>query len=924
MDVGTVHQVDIDQEMRAAYLDYAMSVIIARALPDARDGLKPVHRRILYAMYDMGLRPDSPYRKSARIVGEVLGKYHPHGDAAVYDAMVRMAQDFAMRYPLVDGQGNFGSIDGDAAAAMRYTEARIATTGTELLSDIDKNTVDFAENFDGSLTEPVVLPASLPNLIVNGSSGIAVGMSTSIPPHNMGEVCDALTFMLDRWENLDTVTLPDLMRFIKGPDFPTGGLVFRYSDGPETRLKANILVNGRGQKRIVLLDLPAPVDRELMVRQIRQTVDSLGIRGIQEVRDDSNEDERRVTVELDRAADAEAILELLYNGASAMRTHLVDNLAHAYATGRGKVVVQAKAHVEALDRNRNRIIVTELPYQVNKTALIERIAELARDQRIEGLTDLRDESDRQGLRIVIDLTRTVDPYDVLSHLYKLTPMRQTFSIIMLALVDDEPRLLSLKAALRVYLDHRLTVVRRRSEYELERARERAHILEGYLIALDNLDEVIDTIRRSRTVETAHENLRKRFKMTDQQAEAVLAMPLRRLAALERRKIEEEYKGKRALITDLEELLASPAKMRDRIKLELSDLKKLYRDPRRTVIVEGIAGDAVTLAELVPDEQVWITLTERGILSRTFTDQAPKVTQDVKDPPRLMLPAGVSEILYLFTADGVAATVPVHQIPQSNDIENGAPYTSIAPLSADQVVVAALTRGPAATDGYVFLATIGGMVKRIELADLPGLSARSFRVMGLTDDTLRWVEWTTGANEIMLLSAEGKAIRFPEEEVRPMGLPAGGVAGMKLGSQADSVVSMLTVQPGAAVWVITSNGLAKWSPVEDFPLQGRYGQGVIAVKLSEKSGYVAAGVMGMPDDPVIIVTSRSKHRSMRLGAAPRQVRNAPGVGAMPLGPNEHVSGVVAPSSRLAPAFLSGSAAGDLPATAVGTQTASEDG
>jgi DNA gyrase/topoisomerase IV subunit A len=398
-------------------------------------------------------------------------------------------------------------IDGDAAAAMRYTEARIATSGIELLSDIDRNTVNFTENFDGSLIEPSVLPASLPNLIVNGSSGIAVGMSTSIPPHNMGEVCDALEYMLDRWERLDTVTLPDLMRFIKGPDFPTGGLVFRYSDGPETRLKAHVVVNARGQKRIFIWDIPAPIDRALLVRQIRQMAESLALTDIVDVRDESNEEGRRVVIDLDRAADAEALLETLYLNVGALKTHLVDNLAHAYATGRGKVVVQAKAHIEALDRNRNRIIVTELPYQVNKTTLIERIAELARDQRIEGLTDLRDESDRQGLRIVIDLTRTVDPYDVLSLLYKLTPMRQTFSIIMLALVDDEPRLLSLKAALRVYIEHRLTVVRRRSEYDLERARERAHILEGYLIALDNLDEVIDTIRRSRTVETAHGNLR---------------------------------------------------------------------------------------------------------------------------------------------------------------------------------------------------------------------------------------------------------------------------------------------------------------------------------------------------------------------------------------------------------------------------------
>lgn len=898
MEVGTVHQVDIDQEMRAAYLDYAMSVIVARALPDARDGLKPVHRRILYAMYDMGLRPDTPYRKSARIVGEVLGKYHPHGDAAVYDAMVRLAQDFAMRYPLVDGQGNFGSIDGDAAAAMRYTEAKMATAGIELLSDIDKSTVDFVENFDGSLIEPSVLPCNLPNLIVNGSSGIAVGMSTSIPPHNMSEVCDALIFMLDRWENLDTVGLPDLMRFIKGPDFPTGGLVFRYSEGADARLKASI-VEGQTHKRIVFPELPPTVDRQSLIGELRRASEAPGFEEVIGVRDESAGEELQVSIDLDTGADAEAILESLYNSVPSLRTNLVDNVAHAYATGRGKLVVQAKAHIEALDRNRNRIIVTELPYQVNKTALIERIAELAREQRIEGLTDLRDESDRQGLRIVIDLTRTVDPYDVLSLLYKLTPMRQTFSVIMLALVDDEPRLLSLKQALRVYLEHRFVVVRRRSEFDLQRALERAHILEGYLIALDNLDEIIDTIRRSRTVETAHENLRKRFKMTDVQADAVLAMPLRRLAALERKKIDDEYKEKKHLIRQLEELLASPKEMRELIKEELDETKKWYSDPRRTLIVEGVAGDAVTVSELVPDEEVWITLSESGLISRTFTDQVPKITSEVKDPPRLIVSAGVSEILYLFTSDGMAATIPVHQIPQSNDVEQGAPFSSFAALAPEQQIVAGLARPPIMNDGYLFLGSTGGMVKRIDVADLPGLMARPFRVMGLADDKLGWAVWTGGNDEIMLLSAEGKGIRFHEDDVRPMGLPAGGVNGIKLGGASDHVVSMLVVQPEGNVLVISSTGLAKWSPVDEFPVQGRYGQGVIAMKLADKTAYLAAAAFGSENDVVVIVTTKRRPKSLRLGAAPRQARNAVGVSAISLGTTEHVARVVAPVARRAP-------------------------
>jgi DNA gyrase subunit A len=804
MEVGTVRQVDLESEMRAAYLDYAMSVIVSRALPDARDGLKPVHRRILYAMYDMGLRSDSPHRKSARIVGEVLGKYHPHGDAAVYDAMVRMAQDFSMRYPLIDGQGNFGSIDGDAAAAMRYTEARMQEAGIDLLNDIEKDTIDFIANFDGSLNEPAVLPASIPNLLVNGSSGIAVGMSTSIPPHNLGEVVDALGYMLDNWDNLEDVSLPELMRFIKGPDFPTGGLIFRYDEDGAT-----------------------------------------------------------------------------------------DNLAHAYATGRGKVTVQAKAHIERLSRNRNRIIITELPYQVNKTNLLERIASLSREEKLEGLTDLRDESDRQGMRIVIDLTRTVDPEQVLTQLYKHTPMRQTFSIIMLALVDNEPRLLTLKQSLRVYLEHRFVVVNRRSEFELARARERAHILEGYLIALDHLDEVIDIIRRSRTAETAHANLCKAFKLSDEQAQAILNMPLRRLAALERKKIEDEYKEKLQLIRFLERLLESPQMMRGVIKEELIATKQHYGDPRRTAIVEGSLGSAVTVTELLPDETLWVTLTEDGLLSRTFDEQQPKVTTTVRDAPRLMIAAGASETLYLFTDDGMAATVPVHQLPQAVDFQQGVPFASIAPLESGQSVMAALTMPGNGGDGYLFLCTVGGMVKRVALDDLPGLSARPFKVIGLTDDTLGWAIWTTGSDDIILVSAEGQAIRFGEDDVRPMGLPAAGVKGMKLGGRRDRVVGMVRFEPRTNLWVITEDGIAKSSPVEDYPVQGRYGQGVITIKFSDKQSVLAAAACGRMDDNLIVVTNKKKPKYMRFSLAPRGGRNTKGESIIALGSGEYVTRVVVP-------------------------------
>ena len=498
MEIGTVRKINIDDEVKESYLSYAMSVIVARALPDARDGLKPVQRRILYSMYDMGLRPNTAYKKSARVVGEVLGKYHPHSDQAVYDAMVRLAQDFSMRYTLVDGQGNFGSIDGDAAAAMRYTEARMSEMGYDMLEDIGKDTIDFTPNFDDSLKEPAVLPATIPNLLVNGSSGIAVGMATSIPPHNLGEVVDALVYMLKNWNKLDDITLPDLMNFIKGPDFPTGGLAFRY-------------------------------------REIK-----------------GNE---------------------------------TDSIATAYATGRGRVIVRAKAHVEQMGRNKSRIVITELPYQANKTNLLGRIADLHRDGKIDGLTDLRDESDRNGMRITLETTRNVEPEDVLADLFRLTPMQSTFSVSLLALVNGEPRVLTLKQALRVFIEHRLEVIRRRSEHDLEKARQRAHILEGLLKALDNLDEVIATIRRSRTVETARSNLIKQFKFTDIQARAILDMQLRRLAALERRKIQDEHKEQIKLIKYLERLLSDQGLMLAVIEDELLAVREKYADVRRTQIIE---------------------------------------------------------------------------------------------------------------------------------------------------------------------------------------------------------------------------------------------------------------------------------------------------------------------------------------------------
>ncbi len=810
MDIGVVRQRDINQEIQESYLDYAMSVIVARALPDARDGLKPVHRRILYAMYDMGVRSGTAYKKSARIVGEVLGKYHPHGDTAVYEAMVRMAQDFSMRYELVDGQGNFGSIDGDAAAAMRYTEARMASIGEDLLADIDKATVDFTDNFDGTLLEPSVLPSSFPNLLVNGASGIAVGMSTSIPPHNLGEVCDALVYMLNNWETMDDIGIPELMQFIKGPDFPTGGVVYTQD-------------NGDGE----------------------------------------------------------------------------DQLRTAYATGQGKVRVRAKAHIEELGRGRSRIIISEIPYQTNKTSLIERIAELTRDGRIVGIADLRDESDRTGLRIVIEVMRTADPVDVLSALFKLTPLESTFSIIMLALVDGEPRRLSLKQALRVYLEHRLDVIKRRSEYDLAKARERAHILEGLLTALENLDEVIDTIRRSRTPETAHDNLRKRFHLSDAQADAILAMQLRRLAALERRKLEDEYKEKIALIKMLEALLASPKMMRVEVARELNDIREKYSDPRRTIIYAGSAASVQAADFFGPSEGTWTTLTQSGALSRTYEDAAPHITLEVKDAPVVMLGGTTADTLYLFTANGMAGTVPVNMLPQAEDPQGGTAYPSLCPLTTEDVITTALSLSPGLDEGFLAALTEQGEVKRLKLDDLPGMSAKPFKFMDIeAGDRLIWVGLVGEDSEVLLATYLGQAIRFPVSDVRPTGLGAGGMRAVKLLGQRDRVVGAGIAADGLQVMVCTDTGVGKRTAIEEYPVQGRGGQGVIAIKMPKDAGGLTAAALIGPDDQVMLVTDSGRPKPLRITAIPQAGRSAKGDYVVSMKAGETVARAVRTLPRIA--------------------------
>ena len=787
MNATPVQPVSIDQEMRSAYLDYAMSVIVARALPDARDGLKPVHRRILYAMHDMGLRADTPWKKSARIVGEVLGKYHPHGDAAVYESMVRLAQEFNTRYVLVDGQGNFGSIDGDSAAAMRYTEARMTPVGQELLVDLERDTVDFRENFDGSLTEPTVLPAAFPNLLVNGASGIAVGMSTSIPPHNLGEVCDALIHILERPEASESITLVELMRFIKGPDFPTGGIVYHH---------------GSGQ---------------------------------------GDED---------------------------------DTLATAYATGRGKITLQARVHVEEMGHGKSRIIVSELPYQTNKSTLIERIANLVRNGRLEGLSDLRDESDRQGLRLVIELQRGADANMVLTDLYRLTPLQETFSIIMLALVDGEPRVLTLKQALLVYLQHRQEIVRRRSEHELERARTRAHILEGLLRALDQLDETIRIIRTSRTAASARNNLCKKLKITESQAQAILNMQLRQLASLERRKLREEHRELLKRITWLENLLGSESQMRAVIADELREVRQTWQDPRRTLIANAQATGEEQ--QNLPETSTWISLTVNGRLARSNEDRPPKVTTSQREPPRFLLQGSTSQILYLFSASGLCASLPVQQLPAATEPGEGAFVHSLCPLDGEEDIVALVALPASTGEGFLLLATTCGQVKRIRVQDLPGVTSNAFFVMKLAPkDTLLQVLHTDGNRDILLASAQSRAIRFDENEVRQTGLAAGGMRGIKLADRKDQLAGAMLVRDGLHVWSITDDGLAQSTPAVEIPRQGRGGQGVRLTRLPQGSRGLVAATVGRLDDNILTLTNRGKARYMRLGLAPRLKRGQPG-------------------------------------------------
>jgi len=788
--IGNVRQVTIEDEMRDAYLDYAMSVIVQRALPDVRDGLKPVHRRILYAMNELGLGAGAGYRKSATIVGEVLGKYHPHGDASVYDALVRLAQDFSMRRPLVDGQGNFGSVDGDPAAAYRYTEARMTAAAEELLADIDRDTVDFVPNYDGRQQEPTVLPAKLPQLLLNGSDGIAVGMATRIPPHNLRELCDAIILL---------VRNPEI---VKGPDFPTGGTLF---------------------------------------------------------------------------------------GAEGIR--------NTYATGRGRMILRAESHVEEMRNGRTGIIVTELPFQVNKAVLQEKIAEMVNERRIEGIANINDESDRQGMRLVIDLKRDAQVDTVLNSLYKHSDLQISYSANVLALVDGQPRVLSLDQMLRHYLAHRRDVVARRTRYELEKDRRRAHILEGQTIALDNLDAVITLIRASASSSVALQSLIGRFGLSEEQGQAILELRLSRLAALERQRIADELAEVRARVADLEDILARPERVDAIIIAELEDLKTRFGDARRTRIVQAEV-DNLTAADLIAPEDVVVTMTTKGYIKRvpTSTYRAQgrggkgivgMVTRDADAVSQLFV-ANTHDNILFFTNKGRAFQLKVYELPEAGRTARGVPVANVIAAEPGERVTAILTFESGRTDGYIVMATTRGTVKRTPLYDFRNVRRSGLIAIGLADDDeLAWVQLSAGDEDVMLVTTDGRAIRFEQEDVRSMGRPAAGVRGIRLHTD-DRVVAMGLVQEQGDLLVVTEEGYGKRTALVEYPTHGRGGGGVATIRPGDKIGpIVAAAVTHDSIGEMILMSGGGKIIRQPIDTVPRLGRATKGVRLMRLNEGDSV-------------------------------------
>jgi DNA gyrase subunit A len=770
MEIGNIESVDIDHQMRSAYLDYAMSVIVARALPDVRDGLKPVHRRILYAMHDMGIRAGSAYKKSARIVGEVLGKYHPHGDSAVYEAMARMAQDFSMRYQLVEGQGNFGSVDGDAPAAMRYTEARLAHIAEELLLDIDKNTVDFVDNFDATLKEPLALPAKLPNLLLNGSSGIAVGMATNIPPHNLREVAAAINHVIEHYDEFDEMSTDELIEHLPGPDFPTGGII-------------------------------------------------VGREGIHQ----------------------------------------------AYTTGRGRLVIRGVAHIEEGKGGRYNINITEIPYQVNKSGLIERIAELVRDGRIDSIADMRDESDRRGMSIVIELKRGAQPRQVLNQLYKYTPLQSTFGVHLLALVKGEPRVLTLKRTIQLYIEHRQEVITRRSQFELDKARARVHILDGLLIALANLDDVINTIRQSPDADTAKVRLMQRFKLSEIQAQAILDMQLRRLAALERQKIQDEHKEIKARIAYLEDLLAHPKAILKVIQDDLKELSDKYGDERRTRIAAD-AKEEFKEEDLVADESILISITQRGYIKRVsagvyrtqmrggrgVTGQAVKEEDEVL----MLIPARTLNTMLFFSDKGKVYSEKAYQIPDAGRADRGIPLVNVLSVEPGEQITAAVSVSDLNGSGYCTMATKKGRLKRVSLSEFAAVRPSGLIAITLEEgDELWWVRLTSGKDDIMLVTTGGQALRTSEKNIRAMGRQASGVAGIKLAPK-DRVASMEVVEEGGDLLVVTEQGYGKRTPLAEYAPKGRATGGMTTINQSslDKIGLIASARVVQESDDITLITS----------------------------------------------------------------------
>ncbi len=804
LEKSKVIPVQIEEVMKTSYLDYAMSVIVSRALPDVRDGLKPVHRRILFAMNELGYHHTAPFKKSARVVGEVLGKYHPHGDVAVYDAMVRMAQDFSMRKVLIQGQGNFGSIDNDPPAAMRYTEVRLAEIAQEMLADIDKETVNFTPNFDGSLEEPVVLPARMPNLLLNGSSGIAVGMATNIPPHNLGEICDAITYLIDNPE----AVVEDLLQFVKGPDFPTAAIM-------------------------------------------------MGKEGIRE----------------------------------------------AYTTGRGRVILQAKAAIEESAKGRHQIIITELPYQTNKAGLVENMAALVREKKIEGISEIRDESDREGLRIFIELKRDALPQRVLHNLFRHTALRSSFNINMLALVDGQPRVISLKEALQHYLEFRQQIITRRSQFELKQAKDRAHILEGLKIALDHLDEVIQTIRKSGSVEEARKNLMELFQLSQIQAQAILEMQLRRLAGLERKKVEDEYAELLKKISYLEDLLANPRKIMFLIKEEIKELKEKYGDPRRTQLVEEADLGEGSLEMEIPHRKVVVTLSARGLIKTVPTDSYKRqrrggvgvigvVTKEIDDV-RQVITSDTHDYILFFTNKGKVYKVRCFDIPlESSRTSRGLPLVNLlGKLEGKEQVTSMIGVTEFLPELFILLATSKGKIKKTALSAFASVRSNGLICMPLaSDEELVAACQASNEDQVLLVTEYAMAIKFQVGILRHASRTSGGVRGITLKPK-DKLMDMEIATTGHYFLVVSENGYGKLNSLDSYPLHNRGGKGLCSLKITPKSGTLAAAKVVTKEQELILVSKEGEIIRIPVqGIALRKSRASSGVILMKVKPGDKVASV----------------------------------